>query len=138
MMNDVVFLFPDEGVAAERVERKTQRIVHPALVGVAAVAGVVHHVEADAGQREAERAAHQDADGGRQREKQEAQVQADGGGYQHDGLKIKVPVTRFLHVIRFKILFYRSLEGREEQRVLVVEGNFRHVVVGITAGVDRK
>ena len=59
MVNDIVFLFPDEIIAAKRIERKSKELVDPFTGRIAAVVGVVHHVEADTGEYKTEEEAAQ-------------------------------------------------------------------------------
>ena len=54
MVNDIVFELPDEGVAAQCIERKPHQVIDPAARGIAAMTGVVHDVEPGAGQNQAQ------------------------------------------------------------------------------------
>lgn len=60
VMNDIVFEFPDKGIAAQRIQGQPHQVVHPFAGGVAAVKGVVHNVKADACQGNAQEAASDD------------------------------------------------------------------------------
>ena len=59
MVNDVVLLLPHKAVAAQRIQGITQELIDPAVGGIAAVAGIVHDIEADKRQHKAEQTAQQ-------------------------------------------------------------------------------
>lgn len=50
MMDDIMFEFPDKGIASQRIKRKPHQPVDPFPAGIAAVTGIVHDIKTDAGQ----------------------------------------------------------------------------------------
>lgn len=54
VVDDIVFEFPDEGIATEGVEGEAHDVVDPLFAGVTAMAGIVHDIKADTGQQEAQ------------------------------------------------------------------------------------
>ena len=49
MVNNIVFLFPDETISAKGVQRKAECSIDPFAGGIAAMVGIVHDVESDTG-----------------------------------------------------------------------------------------
>ncbi len=92
---DVVLQLPEVHVAAQEVEREAHDLVHPAAAAVAAVSAVVHHVEADGGDGEAEQGAeaqrHPAGGGG---EEDQRDVQRHEHGDQDARLQVEAEVAR--------------------------------------------
>ena len=53
VVDDVVLLFPDEGIGAQAIHGKPHDVIEGFVVGITSMTGIVHNVEANAGPEKA-------------------------------------------------------------------------------------
>jgi hypothetical protein len=100
--------------------------IHPGPGGIAAMAGIVHHIESDGSHGDTEDGAKGHSCQPVHGYEEKREVEADGRGNQNGRFEIKFPVTRLAQVVFLKVLIDRFLEGVEESLVLVVESYLVH------------
>ena len=126
MVDDIVFEFPDKGVAAEGIEGEAHDVVDPFFAGITAMAGIVHDIEADAGQQEAQQAAAYNADRYGQGHEQQGQVNGYGGRDKDNGFTVQFPVAGRFYLFACKVLVYTSFDGLVKRFALVIVCYFGH------------
>ena len=124
MVNHVVFQFPDECVAAQGIKRQAHEFVHPFLARIAAVAGIVHDVEADAGQDETKAATEQYSSPDWHLQRQQGSIDDGRRRKKDDCLGIQVRISGFADSVLLEILIHGTAERTVKQAVFVVEGYF--------------
>src|SRR5215831_16012098 len=78
MMNDIVFLLPEESITTHCVKRKSEQIIYPFFAGKASMAGIMHDIKPDTGKNESKHAAQQEADHYGQMKNQQRNINNNG------------------------------------------------------------
>jgi hypothetical protein len=88
VMPHIVLLAPDEAAAAQQLEGEAHDLVHPGLVRIAAMDGIVHDVESGAGHGKAKEHAQKQIDQGRKPAQQNQEIGSEPPGRNDGGLEI--------------------------------------------------
>lgn len=127
MMNDVMFLFPDEIISSQGVQRKAHELIDPFTGRIAAVVGVVHHIKPNTGEDKSQDQAGDDPGRGGHLYEQQSRIERTRREDQDKGLCVEPDVACLPFSGLCKIGVDRIFQRGIERGMAVVEAYFWHL-----------